>query len=106
MPSNPSKRTSRGSMTASSHARPRPVVGVVTRRYGGVHVGQDREVALEPVKFHFDPLCPWGYQTPRWAPRLEELGEITLEWGVFSLEVVNLEDGKDPRTLEARSGPA
>ena len=47
---------------------------------------------MEPVKFHFDPLCPWCYQTSRWARRLEELGEITLEWGVFSLEVVNLEE--------------
>jgi hypothetical protein len=61
---------------------------------------------LEHVKFHFDPLCPWCYQTSRWARRLEELGEVELEWGVFSLEVVNLEEGRDPRELEARSAPA
>jgi hypothetical protein len=78
----------------------------VCQRYGGVNAGSAREVVLEPVKFHFDPLCPWCYQTSRWARRLEELGEITLEWGVFSLEVVNLEDGKDPGALDARSGPA
>jgi protein-disulfide isomerase-like protein with CxxC motif len=68
-----------------------------------VRVGRD---PLEHVKFHFDPLCPWCYQTSRWARRLEELGEIELEWGVFSLEVVNLEEGKDRRELEARSAPA
>jgi hypothetical protein len=48
---------------------------------------------MEVVKFHFDPICPWCYQTSRWAKRLEQLGEIELDWGLFSLEVVNLEEG-------------
>ena len=61
---------------------------------------------MEQVKFHFDPLCPWCYQTSRWARRLEELGEVELEWGVFSLEVVNLDEGKDRHELDARSAPA
>jgi len=61
---------------------------------------------VEHVRFHFDPLCPWCYQTSRWARRLEELGELTLEWGVFSLEVVNLPDDQDPGALEARAAPA
>lgn len=61
---------------------------------------------MERVKFYFDPGCPWCYQTSRWARRLEELGEIELDWGVFSLEVVNLAPGRDPRELDARSGPA
>ncbi|HET6874792.1 MAG TPA: DsbA family protein, partial [Acidimicrobiales bacterium] len=60
---------------------------------------------MEKVKFFFDPLCPWCYQTSRWAKRLEELGVVDLDWGLFSLEVVNLEEGKDPLELEARSGP-
>src|SRR5487761_2233353 len=61
---------------------------------------------MEKVKFHFDPRCPWCYQTSRWVRRLEELGELELDWGIFSLEVVNLEEGKDPHTLDAVSGPA
>ncbi len=61
---------------------------------------------MDHVKFHFDPLCPWCYQTSRWARRLEELGAITLDWGVFSLEVANLPDDQDAETLDARSGPA
>jgi protein-disulfide isomerase-like protein with CxxC motif len=61
---------------------------------------------MDRVRFHFDPLCPWCYQTSRWAIRLEQLGEIELAWGLFSLEVVNAAEGTDPRTLEARSGPA
>lgn len=61
---------------------------------------------MEKVKFHFDPRCPWCYQTSRWIRRLEELGEIEVDWGIFSLEVVNIEAGKDPREIEAVSGPA
>ena len=61
---------------------------------------------MERVKFYFDPACPWCYQTSRWARRVEELGEIELDWGIFSLEVVNLPPGKDARELDARSGPA
>ena len=60
----------------------------------------------EPVKFFFDPRCPWCYQTSMWAKRLEQLGEIELDWGVFALEVVNLEEGKDPRELESTGSPA
>jgi 2-hydroxychromene-2-carboxylate isomerase len=61
---------------------------------------------MDKVKFHFDPRCPWCYQTSRWVRRLEELGEVEADWGIFSLEVVNLPEGGDPRTLEAVSGPA
>ena len=61
---------------------------------------------MEAVKFYFDPLCPWCYQTSRWARRLEELGLLELDWGVFSLEVVNLPEDDDPRQLEARAAPA
>jgi hypothetical protein len=61
---------------------------------------------MDKVKFHFDPRCPWCYQTSRWIRRLEELGELEADWGIFSLEVVNLEAGKDPRQIDAVSGPA
>jgi protein-disulfide isomerase-like protein with CxxC motif len=61
---------------------------------------------MDKVKFHFDPRCPWCYQTSRWIRRLEELGEVEADWGIFSLEVVNLEAGKDPRDIDAVSGPA
>ncbi|CAN5423249.1 Rv2466c family mycothiol-dependent reductase [soil metagenome] len=43
----------------------------------------------ERVRFYFDPICPWCYQTSRWARRLEELGVLELDWGVFSLELQN-----------------
>lgn len=61
----------------------------------------------ERVCFYFDPICPWCYQTSRWARRLEELGVIELDWGVFSLELQNA--GKEPDDLaqaHARSSRA
>lgn len=61
----------------------------------------------EVVRFFFDPLCPWCYQTSRWARRVERLGEITLDWGLFSLELANA--GGDNRAAVAagsRSRPA
>lgn len=53
----------------------------------------------ERVLFYFDPICPWCYQTSRWARRLEELGVIELAWGLFSLELQNA--GKEPEGLAA-----
>ncbi|MGH3665510.1 MAG: DsbA family oxidoreductase [Egibacteraceae bacterium] len=43
----------------------------------------------EPIRFHFDPICPWCYQTSRWVRRLAELHVVDVDWGVFSLELVN-----------------
>jgi 2-hydroxychromene-2-carboxylate isomerase len=61
---------------------------------------------METVKFYFDPGCPWCYQTSRWAKRLAELGEIDLDWGLFSLDVVNAPEGTDPLDMDAPGGPA
>src|ERR1019366_5615057 len=43
----------------------------------------------ESIRFYFDPLCPWCYQTSRWARRLDELGVVDVEWRGFSLAIVN-----------------
>ena len=60
---------------------------------------------MEAIRFHFDPRCPWCYLTSRWASRLKELGEIRIDWAFFCLDVVNRQEGVDPLTIEARSGP-
>ncbi len=46
----------------------------------------------EPIRFHLDPLCPWCYQTSRWVRRLEALGEVSVDWAVFSLAIGNRGD--------------
>jgi 2-hydroxychromene-2-carboxylate isomerase len=60
----------------------------------------------EQIKFLFDPGCPWCYVTSKWAKRLEELGEIELSWGLFSLEVVNSEKPDEVTELTGRSAAA
>jgi protein-disulfide isomerase-like protein with CxxC motif len=67
--------------------------------------GKDTSMT-ERVRFYFDPICPWCYQTSRWAKRLEALGVIEIEWGLFSLELQNAD--KEPEELaaaHARSAP-
>ena len=61
----------------------------------------------DAVRFHFDPICPWCWQTSRWARRLEEVGEISLTYGVFCLELNNFtkpHDAFDPE--RSRSAPS
>jgi len=46
------------------------------------------------VDFHFDPMCPFAYQTSRWMRHVRaELG-LTVHWRFFSLEEVNRFEGK------------
>jgi predicted DsbA family dithiol-disulfide isomerase len=54
------------------------------------------------VRFYFDPRCPWCYQTSRWVRRLEELGELTVTWAVFSLAIAN--QGDEGRAASTRDG--
>ena len=46
----------------------------------------------ETIRFYVDPLCPWCYQTSRWARHLEAAGEVTIDWRVFSLGIANKGD--------------
>ena len=54
----------------------------------------------QPIRFHLDPLCPWCYQTSRWVRRLEELGEVSVDWAVFSLAIGN--KGDEGRAVDDR----
>jgi 2-hydroxychromene-2-carboxylate isomerase len=69
-------------------------------------VSQTRPAGPEPVTLLFDVRSPWCYQTSRWLRRLAALGEVSLRWGVFSLEVVNLHADEDPVAYDAEYGPA
>ncbi|MPZ89397.1 MAG: hypothetical protein GEU81_15275 [Nitriliruptorales bacterium] len=57
----------------------------------------------ERIRFYFDPLCPWCYQTSRWVRRLHELGEVEADWAVFSLETVNADNEESQVKGHARS---
>lgn len=60
----------------------------------------------ETVRFHFDPICPWAYQTSRWVRQLVELGVLQVEWGVFSLEIANAGAQEAREKGHARSADA
>lgn len=48
----------------------------------------------ETVRFHFDVMCPWAYQTSLWLRDVRRLNGIEIDWRFFSLEEVNREEGK------------
>jgi 2-hydroxychromene-2-carboxylate isomerase len=59
-----------------------------------------------PVRFHFDPLCPWAWQASKWIREVEKVRDIDIEWRLFSLELIN-KNGDDPLAdMHARGGAA
>ena len=50
--------------------------------------------AMTEVTFHTDVMCPWAYQTSVWIREAAALRDLTVRWAFFSLEEVNLEEGK------------
>ncbi|AGL27743.1 hypothetical protein J113_15895 [Mycobacterium tuberculosis CAS/NITR204] len=49
---------------------------------------------MTTVDFHFDPLCPFAYQTSVWIRDVRAQLGITINWRFFSLEEINLVAGK------------
>jgi predicted DsbA family dithiol-disulfide isomerase len=47
----------------------------------------------ERVRFHFDPLCPWAWQTSKWMRAVEQVRDVGVEWRLFSLRLTNDPDG-------------
>lgn len=46
------------------------------------------------VDFHFDPMCPFAYQTSRWIRDVRDQTGLQVTWRFFSLEEVNRVEGK------------
>ncbi|TSD93940.1 DsbA family protein [Skermania sp. ID1734] len=46
------------------------------------------------VAFHFDPMCPFAYQTSLWIRNVRELTGLRIDWRFFSLEEINRVEGK------------
>jgi predicted DsbA family dithiol-disulfide isomerase len=63
---------------------------------------------MDSVTLAFDPRCPWCYETSRWLRHLEDLGEIDLDYRLYSLELAHLPKAADPMPLgeTARSAQA
>lgn len=46
------------------------------------------------VDFHFDPMCPFAYQTSVWVREVRAQAGIEVRWRFFSLEEVNRAEGR------------
>ena len=46
------------------------------------------------VDFHFDPMCPFAYQTSLWIRDVRDQTGLDVTWRFFSLEEVNRVEGK------------
>jgi 2-hydroxychromene-2-carboxylate isomerase len=49
---------------------------------------------VSAVDFHFDPMCPFAYQTSLWIRDVREQTGLTINWRFFSLEEVNRAEGR------------
>jgi 2-hydroxychromene-2-carboxylate isomerase len=48
----------------------------------------------ESVTFYFDPMCPYAYQSSLWMREVRAAVDLDVTWRFFSLEEVNLVEGK------------
>ncbi|MBG7603185.1 MAG: DsbA family protein [Actinobacteria bacterium] len=46
------------------------------------------------VDFHFDLMCPFAYQTSKWIRDVRDQTGLNINWKFFSLEEINLVEGK------------
>lgn len=46
------------------------------------------------IDFHFDILCPYAYQTANWIRDVQTQTGLPIDWRFFSLEEINLVEGK------------
>lgn len=53
----------------------------------------------ERVRFHFDPLCPWAWQSSKWIRETARVRDIEVDWRLFSLGIINV-DKEDPSADE------
>jgi hypothetical protein len=52
------------------------------------------DLSGETVRFHFDVMCPWAYQTSLWIRDVRRQTGLCIEWRFASLEEINRSEGK------------
>lgn len=52
------------------------------------------------INFHFDPLCPLAWRTALWVREVRNTRPLTVQWRLFSLEIVNRKEGTEPNYID------
>lgn len=50
-----------------------------------------------PVRFSFDPSCPWTWRTSRWLVAVAAEADLSVEWRAFSLRLLSSEEPEEPK---------
>ena len=58
------------------------------------------------VRFHFDPSCPWAWESSKWVREVERVRDVQVEWAFFSLKEQNEPDSNPLRDQESRGTAA
>lgn len=58
------------------------------------------------IRFHFDPRCPWAWQTSKWMREVQKVRDIEIEWSFFSLLLHNEPETKPLDDPEAKGTSA
>lgn len=58
------------------------------------------------VRFHFDPRCPWAWESSKWIREVAKVRDVEVEWAFFSLEEQNKPETHPLRDAEARGTAA
>src|SRR3989337_778547 len=58
------------------------------------------------VRFHFDPRCPWAWESSKWIREVAGVRDIEIEWAFFSLQEQNKPETCPLRDPEARGTAA
>jgi len=58
------------------------------------------------IRFHFDPSCPWAWESSKWIREVEQVRDVQVEWAFFSLKEQNDPDSNPLRDQESRGTAA
>jgi 2-hydroxychromene-2-carboxylate isomerase len=58
------------------------------------------------IRFHFDPSCPWAWESSKWIREVERVRDVQVEWAFFSLKEQNEPESNPLRDRESRGTAA
>jgi len=56
----------------------------------------DTKETIAHIDFYFDPICPLSWRTALWVREVRKVRPVDVQWRLFSLEVLNRQEGVEP----------